>query len=142
MKRIKSVVLLLTILLGVVSLCIIVGCKEKKVKTAKAEPIEKPVKKLYVPFADELTEESTEITGEFDDYLLEDPLGHSDEEAEDDPNTYPEEEPNDEPDEEPNDYPQEDPNAEPKDEPEEDPNQQPEEEPNDYPWNEPDYGWL
>ena len=46
MKRIKSIVLLLTILLGLVSMCIVVGCKEKKVKTAKAEPIETPVKRL------------------------------------------------------------------------------------------------
>ena len=67
-------------------------------------------------------EDSTGITRESDDYLLEEPLEPSDEEAEDDPNIYPEEEPDDEPedepDEEPNDYPQEDPN----DYPEEDPN--------------------
>ncbi len=125
MKRIKSIVLLLTISLGVLSLCIMVGCKEKKIKTARAKPVETPVKKLYVPFADEQAEESTGITSEPDDYLLEEPLEHSDENTEDDPNTYPEEEPNDEPDEIP-----------------EKPNDYPWLGPNDYPWNEPDYNWL
>lgn len=137
MKRIKSIVLLLTILLCGLSMCLVVGCKEKKVKTAKAEPVETPVKRLYVPFADERTEESTGITGESDDYLLEEPLEPSDEEAEDDPNTYPEEEPNDEPDEVP-----EDPNEEPGDEPDEEPNDYPQEDPNDYPEEYPNDNWL
>ena len=132
MKRIKSIVLLLTILLSVLSMCIIVGCKEKKVKTAKAKPIETPVKKLYVPFADETAEESTGITGESDDYQLEEPLESSDEEAEDDPNIYPEEEPDGE---------QEGPDEAFEGELNEDPNA-PEEEPNDSPEEDPNESWL
>jgi outer membrane biosynthesis protein TonB len=127
MKRIKSIALLLTILLCGLSMCLVVGCKDKKVKTAKAEPAETPVKRLYVPFADEAAEEATEITGESDDYLLEEPLEPSDEEAEADSNTYPEEEPDDKPDEEP----EEEPDEEPNDYPPEDPNDDPEEDPND-----------
>ena len=132
MKRIKSIVLLLTILLSVLSMCIIVGCKEKKVKTAKAKPIETPVKKLYVPFANETAEESTGITGESDDYQLEEPLESSDEEAEDDPNIYPEEEPDGE---------QEGPDEAFEGELNEDPNA-PEEEPNDSPEEDPNESWL
>ena len=138
MKRIKSIVLLLTILLSVLSMCIIVGCKEKKVKTAKAKPIETPVKKLYVPFADETAEESTGITGESDDYQLEEPLESSDEEAEDDPNIYPEEESNE--------YSEEEPNDESDDE-EYDyglelPGQQQDEDSNDSPEEDPNESWL
>ena len=129
MKCVKTIILLLAMLLSVGSMCAIAGCKGKKVEAVKAEPNETSVKKLYLPFADETVEESTGIIHESDDYLLEEPLEYSDEEAEDDPNIYPEEEPNDEPDEVP-----EDPNEEP--------NDYPGLEPNDYPWDEPDYNWL
>ena len=125
MKAKKPNMTMLGVFLAIALVLVLTGCKEKKAKILKTEPVEMPVKRLYVPFADKTAEESTEITDESDDYLLEEPLEPSDEEAEDAPNTYPEEELGDDEPEWPDEQLDEDPNA-----PEEEPNDSPEEDPN------------
>ena len=101
MKRITINFLLLRVLMTCFLIIGITGCREKTPKTTVAKPNETLAKKLDLPLTDE--------TGE-------DPFEYSDEETENEPNTYSEEpddesaklddeseEPDDESEEEPND---------------------------------------